>query len=83
MPTGLARREQRRNGGAVQSARENAALFVWRAIDGRSAFFLGDGGHAPEVALIADLVRSRSTTLGRALFLGPDDEDAALAGGGE
>lgn len=48
----------------------------------RPLFFLGDGGYAHEVALIADLVDPQQQRWDTHVFLGPDDEAAALAHGG-
>jgi sugar O-acyltransferase (sialic acid O-acetyltransferase NeuD family) len=46
-------------------------------------FLLGDGGHAPEVALIARAMDPFGERWDDLVILGPDDEETALAGGGD
>jgi sugar O-acyltransferase (sialic acid O-acetyltransferase NeuD family) len=46
-------------------------------------FFLGNGGYSREVALIADVVDVDRRRWSSHVFLGPDDEEAALRDGGE
>ncbi|HEY0869267.1 MAG TPA: DapH/DapD/GlmU-related protein [Acidothermaceae bacterium] len=46
-------------------------------------FLLGNGGHAPEVALIARAMDPLGERWRELVFLGPGDEDRALADGGE
>jgi len=46
-------------------------------------FLLGDGGHAPEVALIARAMDPLGERWDDLIFLGPEDEESALADGGD
>jgi sugar O-acyltransferase (sialic acid O-acetyltransferase NeuD family) len=53
-----------------------------RALVTRPLFFLGDGGYAHEVALIADLVDPDRERWDEHVFLGVTDEESGLAAGG-
>jgi sugar O-acyltransferase (sialic acid O-acetyltransferase NeuD family) len=46
-------------------------------------FLLGNGGHAPEVALIARAMDPLGERWSDLVFLGPGDEERALSGGGD